>query len=463
MNSIQQDARDSRKAWGRTAVIVGAGVAGLSAAAAIRGHFDRTIVLERDRLPETLLRRPSVPQAAHVHVLLAGGLVALEQLMPGVGEDLSRAGAVRLCIDRDLRVERAPFDPLPARDCGFYSYALSRPLLEQCLRDRVRALTDVEIRDDTRVFALLSSAAGDVRGVRYACETGDQRELEADLVVDCSGRSELFGALIRTANLPEPPRTRIGIELMYSSATFEQPRGFSADWKAVVTLAQAPVSSAGGLLAPIEGDRWIVSLSGRHAHQPGGDSASFADFARTLRTPTIAQAIDGAALLDQPARFAHRESVRLHIEAMSSFPVHLVVLGDASCRFNPIYGQGMSIAAQQACALGQWLQARSSGVDPWQALAGEFRAQLASIVDAAWGASAIPDLQYPETVGARPNDLPQRAMRSQILLHMAAQDAEINRMVQRVQHLLDSPAVLFTPEFRQRMAALIKLGKIPIY
>jgi 2-polyprenyl-6-methoxyphenol hydroxylase-like FAD-dependent oxidoreductase len=237
---------------GQTAIVVGASIAGLSAAAALAKHFEQVLVLERDTLPLRAAQRPSVPQGWHVHSLVAGGLQALERLFPGLSGELNAAGAVQVHWDLDVLVERVPFDHVPRRDCGFFSFALSRPLLEASLRARVRALPNVELVDGVNVQRLVPDAdTRCVRAVEWKDERAKREERSADLVVDCSGRSDLTLQLFRELGVPVPPESVVGVGVTYSSALFEQTPG-ERDWKAAMTLANAPLASACGLLAPIE-------------------------------------------------------------------------------------------------------------------------------------------------------------------------------------------------------------------
>lgn len=437
--------------WGATAAVVGAGIAGLSAAVALQRHFDRVVVFERDVLPDGPEQRPSIPQGRHVHTLLAGGLAAMERLLPGITDALVAAGAVRLQVDLDLRVERVPFDPFPSIDAGFTSYALSRPLLESCLRDRVRALPGVSIEAGCTVQQLLAdTATQSARGVRYTRDGGSPLDLACDLVADCSARGELTFGLLRELGMPEPHVTSVGIEILYSTAIFEKPRDANPSWKVVVTLPDAPRSSAGALLAPLESDRWMLSLGGRHDEQPGV-GAAFDAFLGALRTPTIARAIEGAKRLSEATRFGLRESRRRHFEQLSIRPRRLVTLGDAVCRFNPIYGQGMSVAAQQCVALAQLLEAPAPASDPWVSLGDAMAIAANAALEGAWHMSATPDFIYPQTTGERPPDLEFRLKRSSAIQQLAASDADVHRAMLRVGHLLDPPATLYTPELKERM------------
>ncbi|MET0388685.1 MAG: FAD-dependent monooxygenase [Polyangiales bacterium] len=418
---------------GRTAVVVGASMAGLAAASVLPRRFAQVIVLERDQLPRAPVPRASIPQGRHVHALLAGGLRALEQLLPGLTLQLEAAGAVPIHVEAGLRVERAPFDPYPARDFGFRSYALSRPLLEHCVRERVCVLPEVTIEDGCKVLELVAADGGDaVTGVRVQREGRAPELLPADLVIDASGRGELTLQLLRDLGVDEPPATVFGIDQMYASAMFEIPRHFTRDWQGVMTFGQAPLSSRGALLLPVEGERWLLSVAGRDEEQPPAELAAFRECVRSLRTPTIFGAIEQATQLSEPVRFGYRESRRRHFERLARYPSGLLAVGDVLCRFNPIYAQGASVAAQEAVALGEVLDAAAS----LDALAGPFFARAAELVDGPWRMSAIPDLAFRRTRGERPADLRSQLKQARALFLFAAEDADAHRVVTEVTHLL---------------------------
>src|SRR5438132_13412566 len=119
---------------GKQAVVIGAGMGGLAAAGALADHFERVVVLERDKLPLDAAHRNGTPQSRHIHGLLAGGQRALGELFSGFEQDLARAGAVPLRATLDIRIEMPGYDPFPQRDLGFVTYSMSRPLIELVVR-----------------------------------------------------------------------------------------------------------------------------------------------------------------------------------------------------------------------------------------------------------------------------------------------------------------------------------------
>ena len=191
--------------------------------------------------------------------------------------------------------------------------------------------------------------------------------------------------------------SEIGIDQAYSTAVFEIP-DFTQTWKCVVTLPTPPSSGRGAFIFPIENRRWIVSLGGNHGDAPPGDIDGFLTFAKTLRTRTVYDAVKNAKRVGEIVRFVLPSSVRRHFERLQYFPRALLPIGDAICRFNPVFGQGMSVAACEAVLLSRLLRARSGLSDPFEALATTYFAEIQDVLTAPWGV-ALTDFAYPQTTG----------------------------------------------------------------
>jgi 2-polyprenyl-6-methoxyphenol hydroxylase-like FAD-dependent oxidoreductase len=217
-------------------------------------------------------------------------------------------------------------------------------------------------------------------------------------------------------------------------------------------------------MLPLEGQRWIATVGGRHGDIPPGDEAGFMEYAKGLRAPTIYNAIKHAKRLGDIARFRFNDSVLRHYQRVESFPRGVLPIGDAICRFNPIYGQGMSVAAMEAVALGQLLGARARERDPLAELAPAYFAEVARIIDTPWAAAAIPDFVHPDTRGERPADFEQTVKFGAALGKLAARDPAVHRLTSEVQHLLKPRSVYQDPDLVQRVRAMMsgpKEGKQP--
>jgi 2-polyprenyl-6-methoxyphenol hydroxylase-like FAD-dependent oxidoreductase len=437
---------------GRQAVVIGAGMGGLTAARVLADHFEHVLVLERDALPADPLDRHGVPQGRHVHALLAGGQRALSELFPGFEESLESAGAVRLRVGLDIRVDRPGFDPFPQRDLGFDAYAMSRPLVELTVRRRVQETASIELRTGGQVQGLVPSPDGAaVTGVRYTSPSGTEETVAADLVIDASGRGTPTLDALAAMGRAAPAETTIGVDLGYASAVFAIPDDAPKDWKGAFCLPGAGRASRGSLMLPLEGHRWIATVGGRHGDQPPGDEAGFMEYAQALRTQTIYSAIKHAKRLGEIARFRFNESVLRHYQRLESFPRGVLPIGDAICRFNPIYGQVMSVAAQEAVALRRLL---ARGVSLAE-LAREYFAEVARIVETPWAQAAIPDFVHPDTRGERPADFEQTVKFGMALGRLAARDPDVHRLTSEVQHLLKPRSVYQDPELVQKVMAVI--------
>ena len=436
---------------GKQAVVIGAGMGGLTAAGALADRFDQVVVLERDTLASEPAYRAGTPQARHVHALLLSGQRALSELFPGFEQDLARAGAVPLTAGLDVRMERPGYDPFPQRDLGWFSYAVSRPTLERTVRLRVESHANIALRQRCRVHEILATSNGEaVTGVGYADDNGANQTIAADLVVDASGRGALTLALLQSIGRPLPEETTIGIDL--ATCIFATPDDAATDWKGVMTFGQAPGNSRGGLMLPLEGNRWMATIGGRHGDVPPGDAEGFLAYAKALRTPTIYNAISRANRLDGVARYGFPESVLRHFEQLDEFPRGLLPIADAICRFNPVYGQGMTVAALEACLLRRLLDRPAEDGDPIAALAPAFFAEAQALIETPWSVAML-DFAFPDTRGQRPADFETTLRFGRALMQLAAEDPEVHKLTAEVQNLLKPRSVYRDPNLVQRVLA----------
>jgi 2-polyprenyl-6-methoxyphenol hydroxylase-like FAD-dependent oxidoreductase len=438
---------------GKRAVVIGAGIGGLAAAAALAGHFDDVTIIERDAIPADAEARPGTPQSNHPHGLLVGGQRALCELFPGIDQDLADAGAVPLRAGLDIREEFPGFDPcFPRRDIGWVGFAMSRPLIELVVRRRVSRLQNVELRDRCRVIAIEAASDGSVAGVRCETNVGTAMTFQADLVVDASGRGVPALDFLKATGRPQPEQTSIGVDINYTTTTFAVPKG-ERDWQLVITFPEMPESTRAGHLMPMEGDRWMVLVSERHGEPSSTDLKDFLDLVRRLRTPTIFDAIKNAKPLDRIHRFGFPESSWRHYERLVNPPRGLLVLGDAMCRFNPVYGQGMTIAAQEASLLKGLLQESIAAKDTLDGLERAFFIGAQPLIAAAWSLSATPDFIDPRTRGEPPADLEDSLRFRAGLMRLAAADSDVHKLFVGVRNLIEPASKLHDPDLVRRIQA----------
>jgi 2-polyprenyl-6-methoxyphenol hydroxylase-like FAD-dependent oxidoreductase len=434
------------------AVVVGAGMAGLLAARVLADHFEQVTVVDRDRLPAGPGFRRGVPQSRHLHVLLGRGLECLEQLFPGFEGDLVAAGVPVVNGSESLWLNAAGW-------CRRYQSPIrllgaSRELIEWQARTRVTALDNVQVLEGCEAVGLLAGHHRDaVTGVRLRSRgsraemTGPGTDVSADLVVDASGRGSRAPRWLAALGYQPPTETSINSLLGYASRRYRIPAGFQADWRMLVLNAKPPGNARSGALVPIEGGRWMVALIGAGRDYPPTDDAGFLEFARGLRSPLLYETIKAAEPVSAIFGYRNADNQRRHFERLRRWPEGFVVIGDASCTFNPIYGQGMTVAAMTAITLDQILteHRQRSGADRFGP-ARELQRQVAKTNAGAWTMATTEDLRYPWTEGAQ-LDLPTRIMHSYAdrVLEVANGNPKVNTAFVNVVNLRHPPASLFRP------------------
>ncbi|OEV11500.1 FAD-dependent oxidoreductase [Streptomyces nanshensis] len=339
-------------------VVMGGSVAGLLTALALSDRAEQVTVLERDRYGDGPGYRPGVPQSRHTHVLLAGGIEALDALLPGLLPELRAAGAPFLSVPGDLGVWQAD-GWISRRNPSAPVMTPSRPFLEHRIRERVLAVPRIAVRTGTEVTGLLGSA-GRVTGVTLRERGGGngggdgdgrraEEELPAGLVVDATGRGSRTPAWLAAIGAPAPAEDVLDTGRAYATATFTgeaPPAGIKGFY-----LVPDPGQPLGTIVLPAEDDRWMVTVSGPRDDPPPTDPEGFVDFASRLPHPAPHKWLSSAEPLTRPVGYRHTMNRRRHYERLGSGFGGLLVVGDAVCALNPVYGQGVSVAAMNAVAL----------------------------------------------------------------------------------------------------------------
>lgn len=442
--------------FGRRAVVIGAGMAGMPAARVLADHFDKVIVLENDMLPTDAAPRPGTPQAKHLHALLAGGMRALTSLFPGFEQSLADAGAHLLTVSMDAEWQFPGYETFPKRDLGFKAYSMTRPLLESLVRKHFVAIGNIKTYERCRAQQLIMSEDGTrVTGVTCLHSDGTAEVIPADLVIDASSGGQLTLNMLAALGLPAPEESTVGVDMGYSTTIFEIPPDAPSTWKMVFTLADPPSNRRGAVLGPVEGNGWIVGLMGSHDAKPPDDEAGFLEFTQQLRTHTIYDAIKGAKRRIPISRYGFKASRWRHFEKLDKLPAGLIPFGDTICRFNPIYGQGMSVAAKEACLLFDLLKTAAEDGNGLDSVPGEFLAESRAIIDAPWATAVVPDFLDPLTEGERPADLESALKFVAALRKLAYEDAAIHKLMLEVQHMLKPRSVLREPEIFEQVKAVM--------
>jgi flavin-dependent dehydrogenase len=444
------------------AVVVGASMAGLVTARALVNHFERVTIVERDVLPGGPVIRAGVPQARHVHVLLLRGAGLLEELFPGLDAELAAAGAPLIDWTTDARLFNFGSwkQHFPS---GLTTHQASRELLEWTIRGRILAYPGVRFQDQTDVTGLVIDERGRATGVRVrprgrptdhdaANGTDEDEILAADLVVSAAGREGRGSQWLAALGYPEPPVTRVNSHLGYATRSYRPPNGFSAEWKALI-VAATPPASRGAVLMPLEGGRWIVTLAGSAGDYPPTDEPGFLAFLRSLPTPMLADALEGATPTSGIVGYRRTENMLHDYAKLDRYVEGFVSLGDAVCALNPVYGQGMTVSALAATLLDRCLREQAERTEgDMTGLARRFHRRLAKVIADPWLLATGEDLRYPETTGAEPT-LAMRITRPYLdqVMMLSRDDRAAYRTVVEVLHLLKSPRSLFRPGILARV------------
>ena len=436
------------------AVVIGGSMAGLLAARVLADSFARVTLVERDRFPDGPVFRAGVPQSRHAHILLLHGRLLLEQMFPGIVAELRVAGAENVNWPRDM-LWLSP-GGWSARYDGIEMLTCSRELIEWTVRRRVAALPGMRFVERCDAVGLLPRADGAaVVGVRLRhrdvaanpedADTAPPREeeLAADLVADASGRDSQAPRWLEALGYPTPAQVTINPLLGYGSRYYARPADRNRGWQGAL-FSGTPTTPRAAVLLPIEGNRWHVTVAGMGGDYPATDDAGFLEFLRGLRSPLLYDVLRDAEPLSPVVGYRRTENQMRRYERLVRRPERFVVLGDAACAFNPIYGQGMSVAALSAELLGTCLRERPNG--DLTGLAGDFQRRLAHITGLAWLLATGEDSRYPTTQGPRPGVSARLAHRYFDRVIAATTDTpHVGRTFLSVAHLLIPPSALFSP------------------
>jgi 2-polyprenyl-6-methoxyphenol hydroxylase-like FAD-dependent oxidoreductase len=428
------------------AVIVGAGMAGLLAAAALADAFQEVTIIEKDSLPESPQFRIGVAQGAHVHTLLGYGVEAMDSLIPGLMAGLYSAGAVKIRRNFDIWFHDA-IGPTPIRDVEILTPSVTRPLLEHVTRQRVTALANVNLRDSTNLLDFEIDELGRVSGVRVV--TNDISEsISADLIVECSGRASNLTGWLPAQGFGDVPSQRLKILMGYTSAFFRMPKDVNENGKACLMLAVPPGYRA-AYLTPVDGDLWLATMYGRGKDTAPRDHEGFLAWAKDLPHPVVHDMLARAELVSGFKTYKIPFGIWYRYDQMPNFPQRLIPMGEALTSFNPMYGQGMSLAAGQALSL---REAIARGLDAQ--LSARYFEGCHTLNSVGWSVMETRDFAYDCTSGDRPADLEARWQAAADIRQLAETDSEVHTLSVRVTHLLESPSELARPEILEKVKRL---------
>ncbi len=432
------------------AVVLGGGLAGLFATRVLADRYERVTLVDRDHLTGPNLLRRGLPQGHHLHGLLSRGQQIAEEHFPGVTDQMVADGAAIGDASADVRWI-INGKRLVQVDSGLVCLTASRPFFESHIRDRVLALPNVDLLEQTDISRLEVVDDGKrIAGVWVFPEASHETLLPADLVVDASGRGSRAAVWLEDLGYERVEEEKHKIGMGYATRYYKIPdEAFGKDIS-INTVASAGVPR-GCICQKIDGGRSIVTAYGILGDHPPTDPEGYLAFIKTLAAPDIYETLQHAEPINDPVAYKFPTNLRRHYQRMSDFPAGFLVIGDAVASFNPSYAQGMTVAALDSIVLREHVN-RDGEIDPLA----YFNDLATDAIDGCWQMAVGADLSFPEVQGERtPEILEAHAFIAQVQ-DAASRDGDVSRAYQRVIGLADHPSVLHEPHLEAKI-----LGEVP--
>ncbi len=424
------------------AVVVGGGYAGLVVARVLADHFAEVVILERDPVDDDTGVHPHAPQAHHAHAMLAKGGEILERLFPGLRAELHDLGAP--VFDYGERISfLQPAGFAPRCRTGVLIQSFTRHELERSLRRRVLALPGVTLRAPARCEGLVMDRPGTVSQVVYRLEGSEEpARLAADLVVDASGRSSGLDRWLGDLGLPVPGKRVVKAKITYTSMNFDRPEQDREDFDIAYQMMFAPGIPRGGVILAVERNSWTCSLFGFDDQAPPTDDQGYLDFARSLANPRLAELIEGRSCAGPTRQYVNVNNRWNLYHQLDAWPERLIAVGDSVCVFNPVYGQGLTVAALEADLLHRMLATRTDGT-ALDGLSRRFQRRVARALLVPWTLSSNSDLMW-NPVGQPLSARTAHWYNTQVFA-VSVHDPEVWTRFVRVANMVAPPSVLFHP------------------
>jgi 2-polyprenyl-6-methoxyphenol hydroxylase-like FAD-dependent oxidoreductase len=436
------------------AIVMGGSMAGLCAARVLSGFYDKVTVIDRDAYPAGAHERPGVPQSRHVHALLSRGRLELDRLFPGFEKNMLDRGAIEINFSRDFAALRGNGWAVRRNDQLTTLFA-SRVLIEETIRGLLRGTQNVELIERAEAVGFETSRGDSLRvtGVYVTPrDAGAEFTLTGDLIVDASGRSTKCPAWIEAMGLPKPAETVVDSHTGYASRWYNvDPQRRPKDWwwRGIWIDPVAEHFSSAGVLFPVEGNRMIVTMAGIGGHYPPSDEEGFTARLAELRSPIIAQEVALAEPISKVYSYRQMANRWRHYEKWNARLDGFVALGDSSCAFNPVYGQGMTSGALSALLLGECLN--NNTTDDLE-LPRKFFAAQARFQAEPWGLATGADFRIAGTEGKRP--MVSRVLDPLLgrMFEVANDDPIIGDRIAEVINMIKPPSALFEMSLLARIA-----------
>jgi 2-polyprenyl-6-methoxyphenol hydroxylase-like FAD-dependent oxidoreductase len=424
---------------GKRAVVIGGSFAGKLAARVLSDFFAEVIIIEKDHKYENVATTKGVPQGAQGHVLLKSGEEILEELFPGIIQDLVQDGSKQSDFAEDLSWFH--HGSWKARyDSGLTIIQQSRPFLEWHIQRKLEAIPNIMYRYSSKVKGLIFFE-NEISGVVAENADGSTVDLEADIVIDASGAAAFTTRWLKDFGFEQPQKTEVEVDLFYASMIYKNLCYKECNWHSILVYPNPPEIERGGSISPIEGNRFLVTLLGYGEKEIPNDLTSFLRYTKTLGQPHLHEMIKNAVPDSEIEVYRFPALSRYHYEKYRNFPAGLLVIGDAFGRVDPVFAQGMSIAALEAYAMRSLLLRYRSK----QKLTKDFHNKVSKIIDIPWLIALTEDFRFKNTSGNRPFGLPFLQWYVKKVVKACSHNEKVYGQFMKVLHLKAHPISLFKP------------------
>ncbi|WP_242250606.1 FAD-dependent oxidoreductase [Bacillus cereus group sp. BfR-BA-01379] len=436
------------------AIVIGGSIAGKLAAKALSTTFKEVIIIEAGERWDGKASRKRVPQSSHPHVLLKGGEKAIEELFPAITNELIEAGSIVNNFTRDIKWHQ--FGLWKQQFIGKVQMVQqSRFLLEWHIQKRLDDVSNVTTKYRTLVEGLLvDRKLNKVCGVKAKClETSSQEEIQADIVVDASGFGSKSIAWLRENNI-EVQEEKVRIDLFYATRMFKLKENEKLDCCNILMSPSFPDNPYGVLIQTIEDHRYFVTFSGYANEKAPQTDEEFYNFAVNLSISTVTDFLNKAEAISDIKTYKIPFQVRRRFDLVNDLPERLLVVGDAHCRFDPVFGQGVSVAAMEAHQL-QLLLHRKPKLD--KAFTQHFYKETDHIIQTPWEMTTTEISRHPQLKRELTIKQKFQLWYTKQIYQLSATDSDVYIRLVRVMNLIRSPLHLFHPKVL--LAVLLKRKK----
>ncbi|PGV62752.1 glutamate synthase [Bacillus cereus] len=425
------------------AIVIGGSMAGKFAAKALSTSFKEVIILEVGEKWDGKTSRKRVPQSNHPHVLLKGGEKAIEELFPTITNELIEAGSIINNFTRDLKWHQFGLWKQPFIG-EVHMIQQSRPLLEWHIQKRIDQISNITIKYGTLVKGLLvDGKLNKVCGVKVKyLEAGMQEEVYADIVIDASGFGSKSIEWLREYEI-EVKEEKVRIDLFYATKMFKLKENEELDCCNMLMSPSFPENPYGVLIQTIEDNRYFVTFSGYANEKAPQTDDEFYDFAENLSIPNVTKFLNKAEGITDIKTYKIPYQVRRRFDLVSNVPEGLLVVGDAQCRFDPVFGQGVSVAAMESHQLQLLLQGRKQ-LD--KTFTQQFYKKAANIIETPWDMTTTEISRHPQLKRELTTKQKFQLWYTKQIYRLSASDSDVYIRLVRVMNLIRSPFHLFHPK-----------------